>query len=65
MTEFIVAVGLLTASDLERLGSNFSRAYPVEDAPRFSELLRAIDEAERKLHQHQDEQMHAVIQPEV
>ena len=57
MTEFIVAVGLLTASDLQRLGSNFNRAYPIDDAPRFSELLAAIDEADRDFHRAQEEQL--------
>ena len=45
----IVAVGLLTERDLTLLGPTFDRAWPVEDAPMFSELLRAIDEADREL----------------
>jgi hypothetical protein len=45
--ERIVAVGLLTATDLQRLGANFSRAYPINEAPSFDELLRAIDQADR------------------
>lgn len=45
----IVAVGLLTRQDLSVLGPAFDRAWPVEEAPSFSELLRAIDEADRKL----------------
>ena len=45
----IVAVGLLTEQELNLLGPTFDRAWPVEDAPEFSELLRAIDEADRKL----------------
>jgi hypothetical protein len=32
------------------LGPTFDRAWPVEDAPGFNELLRAIDEADRRLH---------------
>jgi hypothetical protein len=51
----IVAVGLLTRRDLELLGPTFERAWPVEDAPAFGELLRAIDEADLKL-QEQAEQ---------
>lgn len=47
--ERIVAVGLLTRRDLDRLGPTFSRAWPVEEAPQFSELLRAIDEADEQL----------------
>ena len=51
----IVAVGLLTRRDLDLLGPTFERAWPVEDAPGFGELLRAIDEADLKL-QEQAEQ---------
>jgi hypothetical protein len=47
----IVAVGLLTRRDLNLLGPTFDRVWPVEDAPSFSELLRAIDEADRRLMQ--------------
>ena len=49
MHERIVAVGLLTQSDLNALGPTFDRIWPVEDAPSFSELLRAIDEADEQL----------------
>jgi hypothetical protein len=45
----IVAVGLLTRRDLNLLGPTFDRVWPVEEAPSFSELLRAIDEADRRL----------------
>ena len=47
--ERIVAVGLLTRHDLALLGPTFDRVWPVEKAPSFSELLRAIDEADRRL----------------
>jgi hypothetical protein len=48
--ERIVAVALLTEPELRGLGKAFDRAWPVEDAPSsFVELLRAIDEAHRKL----------------
>jgi hypothetical protein len=50
MPERIVAVGLLTRRDLEVLGPTFDRIWPVEEAPHFNELLRAIDDADRKLH---------------
>jgi len=50
-TERIVAVGLLTRGDLHNLGPAFDRSWPVELAPSFSELLRAIDEADLKLRQ--------------
>ena len=49
MTERIVAVGLLTRRDLKLLGPTFDRTWPVEEAPNFDQLLRAIDEADRKL----------------
>jgi hypothetical protein len=47
--ERIVAVGLLTRRELNVLGPTFDRVWPVEEAPSFSELLRAIDEADRHL----------------
>jgi hypothetical protein len=47
--ERIVAVGLLTSQDLSVLGPAFDRAWPVEEAPSFNELLRAIDEADKVL----------------
>ena len=49
MQERIVAIGLLTKHDLSLLGPTFDRIWPVEEAPNFSELLRAIDEADRAL----------------
>jgi hypothetical protein len=49
MDERIVAVGLLTQRDLNLLGPTFDRAWPVEEAPAFDELLRAIDQAEGQL----------------
>jgi hypothetical protein len=39
----IVAVGLLSARDLERLGSGFTRAYPVEDGDSFADVLAQLD----------------------
>ena len=44
--ERIIAIGLLTVSDVERLGATFNRLWPVDQTTDFSELLRAIDEAE-------------------
>jgi KaiC/GvpD/RAD55 family RecA-like ATPase len=49
MHDRIVAIGLLTQSDLTLLGPAFDRVWPVEETPSFSELLRAIDEADREL----------------
>ena len=54
MTDRIVAIGLLTVSDLKVLGPTFDRIWPVEEAPHFNELLRAIDEADRCLQQKPD-----------
>ena len=53
-SERIVAVGLLTRNDVRLLGPTFDRLWPVEDAPAFSELLEAIDEADRQLRRKRD-----------
>jgi hypothetical protein len=53
-SERIVAVGLLTQNDVELLGPTFDRLWPVEDAPCFSGLLQAIDEADRDLWRERD-----------
>ena len=45
----IVAVGLLTESDLDRLGDTFTRLWSAHDVPCFEELLEAIDQADREL----------------
>ena len=47
--ERIVAVGLLTQREVELLGHGFSRLWPVDESPCFSELLQRIDEADREL----------------
>lgn len=47
--ERIVAVGLLTQRDVEVLGHGFSRLWPVDQTPCFTELLEAIDLADEKL----------------
>lgn len=52
----IIAVGLLTQQDLELLGPTFGRAFPVDDTPCFTNLLRAIDEADRELWRERDEE---------
>ena len=44
-----MAVGLLTDRDLTLLGPTFNRLWPVDKAPKFTELLRAIDRADREL----------------
>ena len=47
--ELIYAVALLTKSELVGLGPAFRRAWPVDKAPCFGELLAAIDEADREV----------------
>jgi hypothetical protein len=56
--ERIVAVGLLTQQDLGLLGPTFDRAWPVDEVPCFSDLLRAIDEADEKLRQAAQQSRH-------
>ena len=45
----IVAVGLLTQREVELLGHGFSRLWPVDETPCFTELIKAIDDADREL----------------
>lgn len=47
--ERIVAVGLLTQREVELLGHGFSRLWPVDETPCFTDLLQAIDSADREL----------------
>ena len=47
--ERIVAIGLLTLGDLERLGETFDRLWPIEEDTNFADLLREIDEADERL----------------
>ena len=51
MNQRIVAIGLLTKHDLDLLGPSFDRVWPVENAPSFDQLLRAIDDADNRLQQ--------------
>ena len=44
--ERIVAIGLLTENDVQRLGDTFRRLWPIDQETDYSEILRAIDEAE-------------------
>jgi hypothetical protein len=50
----IIAVGLLTANDVQALGPTFSRIWPVEDTGCFNSLLQAIDDADRQIRQGND-----------
>ena len=45
----IIAIGLLTQREVELLGHGFSRLWPVDETPCFTELIKAIDEADREL----------------
>ena len=45
--ERIVAVALLTQTQVDQLGQAFIRIWPVDETPCFSGLLEAIDEADR------------------
>jgi len=45
----IVAVGLLTQRDVDVLGHGFSRLWPVDETPCFTDLIQAIDNADREL----------------
>ena len=46
----IQAIGLLTQANLNLLGPTFTRVWPVEEAPHFQELLKAVDRADRERH---------------
>ena len=46
--ERIVAIGLLTQREVELLGHGFSRLWPVDETPCFTELIKAIDDADRE-----------------
>lgn len=48
-SERVVAIGLLTNNDVQLLGPTFNRLWPVEESPDFSDLLRAIDDADQEL----------------
>ena len=52
----IVAVALLTEREVQLLGSDFNRLWPVDETPCFSQLLQAIDEADRDLWRQRDEE---------
>lgn len=47
--ERIVAVGLLTQRHVEVLGTSLNHLWPIDAAPCFSQLLGAIDNADRQL----------------
>ncbi|CAD7340082.1 MULTISPECIES: hypothetical protein [Sphingomonadales] len=47
----IVAIGLLTQNDIQRLGDSFSRLFPLPRDGAFEDLIKAIDEADREREQ--------------
>ncbi len=47
-SEKIIAVSLLTQSELDRYGSGLKKVFRVEDTSCFGELLDAIDQADRE-----------------
>ena len=61
--ERIVALGLLTECDLEKLGPSFARAYPIDETPFFGELLAAIDQADRDLSRDRKKVERAISSP--
>lgn len=54
MRKKIVAVGLLTNDDLDRLGANFRRVWKINEVPCFAGLLSAIDDADRQIRREGD-----------
>ena len=44
--EAVVALALLTQTELTRLGQTFARFCPLEDPSAFDKLLEAIDQAD-------------------
>lgn len=45
-TERVVAFGFLTERDLELLGSDFRRHFPIEDENLFADLIEQLDQIE-------------------
>lgn len=54
MAKQIVVLALLTQEELDQLGPQFNRAYPVDKTPCLGELLHAIDLADRNIWQERD-----------
>ena len=50
----IVAVGLLTRREMSVLGQQLSRLYPITDDSKFTDLLQAIDQADRDFHRQEN-----------
>ena len=56
----IVAVGLLTQTNLDMLGQSLKRVYSINETPCFEGLLSAIDEADRE-HWREQDRLDAII----
>ena len=54
--EPIVAVALLTQTNLDMLGKSLKTVFKIDKTPCFGELLRAIDEADREHWREEDRQ---------
>ena len=52
--ERIVAIGLLTQRNLDRLGGSLQHVWKVDETPCFDSLLQAIDEADREVWRERD-----------
>lgn len=52
--ERIVAVGLLTQTQVDRLGPSLTQVWPIDETPCFGELLQAIDNADREFWRERD-----------
>ncbi len=50
----IVAIGLLTQDDIQRLGGSFSRLFPLPSDGAFDDLIKAIDKADRERQERQN-----------
>ena len=50
---------MLTQGNLESFGKDLKKVYPIDETPCFTELLRMIDEAERK-HWREDDRKEAL-----
>ena len=46
--EPVVAIGLLTQTHLDVLGTSLKQVFPIADDDRFDALLKALDEVERE-----------------
>ena len=57
--ERIVAIGLLTQRNLDRLGGSLEKVWRVDETPCFGALLHAIDEADREVWRERDREAQA------